>query len=249
MAKPDNPFFARALVNRMWGHFLGRGLFHEVDDQRETNPPSNPELLDALAKDFIAKKFDVKHIIRTIVTSRVYQLSSTPTDDNKDDRQNFARYYARRMPAEVFLDAVNQATGAKAGFNGVGIQRPGRRLAARRLRLVLPRHLRPAEACHGLRVRTLHGGDAVAGAPTWPTRRRSRTRSPPATAAMAKLVKAKKPIPDAIEELYLAALSRVPTDAEKNKTLSYVDQQTNKQQALEDVLWALVNSKEFMFNH
>ena len=120
MVKPENPFFARALVNRLWGHFLGRGLFQEVDDQRDTNPPSNPELLDALAKEFVAKKFDLKHIIRTMLTSRVYQLSSTPTEHNKDDRQNFARYYARRMPAEVFLDAVNQATGSKAGFSGVG---------------------------------------------------------------------------------------------------------------------------------
>ncbi len=119
MARPDNPFFASALVNRLWGHFLGRGLYHEVDDLRETNPPSNPELLDALAKDFIEHKFDVKHVIRTILNSRVYQLSSEPTPHNKNDRQNFARYYGRRLLAEVFLDAVNQTTGAKGGFTGV----------------------------------------------------------------------------------------------------------------------------------
>ena len=80
MAQPENPFFARVLVNRLWAHFLGRGLVHEVDDMRETNPPSNPELLDALAKDFVAHKLDVKHIIRQIVGSRVYQLASEPTD-------------------------------------------------------------------------------------------------------------------------------------------------------------------------
>src|SRR6185369_5742481 len=108
MAKPDNPFFARALVNRMWGHFLGRGLVHEVDDMRETNPPSNPELLDALAKDFIEHKFDMKHMMRTILNSRVYQLSSEPTPANRHDRQNFARFYGRRLVAEVFLDAVDQ---------------------------------------------------------------------------------------------------------------------------------------------
>src|SRR5436853_5761142 len=87
MALPDNPFFARALVNRLWGHFLGRGLAHEVDDLRETNPPSNPELLDALAQDFIKHKFDVKHVIRTILNSRVYQLSAVPTEHNQGDRQ------------------------------------------------------------------------------------------------------------------------------------------------------------------
>ena len=95
-------------------------------------------------KDFVEHKFDVKHVIRTILNSRVYQLSSEPTEDNKNDRQNFARYYARRLPAEVFLDAVNQATGAKGGFSGVQRQRPRRRPAARGVRLVLPRHLRPA---------------------------------------------------------------------------------------------------------
>src|SRR5262249_55068549 len=118
MARPDNPFFARALVNRLWGHFLGRGLCHEVDDMRDSNPPSNPELLDALAKDFIAHKFDVKHVIRTILNSRVYQLSAEPLEANRKDYQNFARFYARRLVAEVFFDAVNQVTGARANFSG-----------------------------------------------------------------------------------------------------------------------------------
>src|SRR5438045_6620293 len=83
MAKPDNPFFAKALVNRLWGHFFGRGLYHEVDDRRDSNPPSNPELLDALAKDFVKHGFDVKHIVRTILTSRVYKLPAEPTGENK----------------------------------------------------------------------------------------------------------------------------------------------------------------------
>ena len=105
MTQPDNPFFARVLVNRLWGHFMGRGLVDEVDDIRETNPPSNPELLDALARDFIDHKFDVKHIIRTLLSSRVYQLSSEPTEHNRHDRQNFARFYGRRLIAEVLHDA------------------------------------------------------------------------------------------------------------------------------------------------
>src|SRR5262249_28606461 len=119
MAKPDNPFFAKALVNRLWGHFLGRGLCHEVDDMRESNPPSNPELLDALAKDFTEHKFDVKYVIRTILNSHVYQLSSEPTEATGMDEQTCAGYYAGGMPAEVFFDAVNQATGTKANFSGV----------------------------------------------------------------------------------------------------------------------------------
>ncbi|MFN6049846.1 MAG: DUF1553 domain-containing protein, partial [Planctomycetia bacterium] len=116
MAKPDNPFFSKTLVNRLWGHFFARGLFQEVDDLRDTNPPSNPELLDYLAKEFVNSKFDTKAVIRTILNSRLYQVGSEPTDYNRNDRQNFARYYARRMPAEVFLDVVNQVTGNKAGL-------------------------------------------------------------------------------------------------------------------------------------
>ena len=113
MAKPDNPFFAKTLVNRLWGHFLGRGLVHEVDDLRDTNPPSNPELLDHLAKDFVLHRFDMKHTIRKIVSSKTYQLSSVPTEHNKNDRQNFARFYGRRMIAEVLLDIKNVETAHK----------------------------------------------------------------------------------------------------------------------------------------
>jgi hypothetical protein len=248
MAKPDNPFFARALVNRLWGHFLGRGLYHEVDDQRDTNPPSNPELLDALAKDFIAHKFDVKHAIRTIITSRVYQLSSTPTEANKDDRQNFARYYARRLPAEVFLDAVNQATGSKAGFNGVGtngraIDLPHEGFGSYFLDTFdRPKRVTVCE-CERSTGATLSQVLLLANS------EEIENKIAGGDGRIAKLMKDKKPVATAIEELYLASLSRLPTDAEKNKTLAYVDQQPNKQQALEDVLWALLNSKEFMFNH
>ena len=110
MAEPTNPFFAKALANRMWGHLMGRGLVDPIDDMRETNPPSNPELLDALAKDFTKSKFDVKHLLRAICNSRIYQLSSEPNEYNKHDKQNHARYYARRMVAEVLHDAIDQLT-------------------------------------------------------------------------------------------------------------------------------------------
>ena len=111
MADPKNPFFAPALANRLWAHFMGRGLVEPVDDLRVTNPPSNPALLDALANDFVAHKFDVKHLIRTIMESSAYQLSSDPQEGNAHDRQNYARAYPRRMPAEVMLDAIGQVTG------------------------------------------------------------------------------------------------------------------------------------------
>jgi Protein of unknown function (DUF1549)/Protein of unknown function (DUF1553) len=248
MAKSDNPFFSRALVNRMWGHLMGRGLFHEVDDQRDTNPPSNPDLLDALAKDFVAHKFDIKYVIRTIATSRVYQLSAAPTDGNKDDRQNFARYYARRLPAEVFLDAVNQATGAKAGFSGVGtngraVDLPHEGFGSYFLDTFdRPKRVTVCE-CERSTGATLSQVLLLANSDE------TENKIAAGDGRVAKLVKDKKPPADAIEELYLASLSRLSTDAETNKTLGYLYHQANKQQGLEDVLWALLNSKEFMFNH
>lgn len=248
MARPDNPFFARALVNRMWGHFLGRGLFHEVDDQRETNPPSNPELLDALARDFIQHKFDVKHLIRTIVNSRVYQLSSEPTSHNRNDHQNYARYYARRMPAEVFLDAINQVTGARGGFSGVSSNARAVDLphegfysyfldAFDRPRRVTSCECERSSGATLAQVLLLANSDEMESKIAWDK------------GHLACLIKEKKPIADVLEELYLSAYSRPPTTEEKKRTLAHVERATNKQQALEDVLWAILNTKEFMFNH
>ena len=111
MVQPDNPFFSQAIANRMWAHFLGVGLVEAVDDMRVTNPASNPELLDALAKDMVEHHFDLKHLIRTIMTSEVYALSSLPTQYNAKDRRNYARYFPKRMPAEVLSDAVDTLCG------------------------------------------------------------------------------------------------------------------------------------------
>jgi len=248
MTKPDNPFFAKAMVNRLWGHFLGRGLYHEVDDLRETNPPSNPELLDALAKDFVTTKFDVKKLIRVIVTSRVYQLAAEPTEFNNPDNQNFARYYARRMYAEVFFDAVNQVTGAKANFNGMS-------QSARAVDL-------PHEGFGSTFLDTFDRPKRVTVCEC--------ERSPGATLAqvlllsnsdeieqkittgdgrLTKLMKAKTPAKAVIEEYYLAALGRPPTAFELKRNLDHVAGAKDAQQGLEDVVWAILNSKEFMFNH
>jgi hypothetical protein len=248
MARPDNPFFARALVNRLWGHFLGRGLYHEVDDLRETNPPSNPELLDALARDFVRHKFDVKHIIRTILNSRVYQLSAEPTPANKNDRQNYARYYARRMPAEVFLDAVNQTTGSKGGFSGVSsnaraVDLPHEGFGSYFLDTFdRPRRVTSCECERSsgatlAQVLLLANSDEI------------EAKIAAGDGKLAQLMKEKKPIREVIEELYLTAYSRRPTAEEMKRTLAHVERADNKQQALEDVLWAIINAREFMFNH
>jgi hypothetical protein len=248
MARPDNPFFARALVNRLWGHFLGRGLYHEVDDLRETNPPSNPELLGALARDFVRHKFDVKHVIRTILNSRVYQLSSQPAPHNQNDRQNYARYYARRMPAEVFLDAIDQTTGVRSGFSGVSsnaraVDLPHEGFGSYFLDTFdRPRRVTSCE-CERSTGATLAQVLLLANS------EEIESKIGAGDGRIARLIKEKKPMRDIIEELYLTAYSRPPTAAELQRTVNHVERQKDKRQALEDVLWAIVNTKEFMFNH
>jgi hypothetical protein len=248
MARPDNPFFARALVNRMWGHLMGRGLVDPVDDMRETNPPSNPELLDALAQDFIKHKFDVKHVLRTICNSRTYQLSATPNEYNRHDKQNHARYYARRLIAEVLHDAVDQVCGVHTQFNRMSRQ-------ARAVDLphegfgsyfldVFDRPPR-SSACECARStgaslqQVLH----LAFSPDL------EGKIGRGDGRVAKLVQRKASADQAVEELYLAALGRMPTAAERQTALTYLSSQPDRRRALEDLTWALLNTREFMYNH
>ena len=118
IARPDNPFFARAQVNRIWQHLLGKGIVDPGDDFRDSNPPINPNLLNALARDFVAHKFDLKHMVRTIMNSRTYQLSAIPTPTNQDDENNFARAVVRPLQAEQLLDAVSGVTGVRMSYPG-----------------------------------------------------------------------------------------------------------------------------------
>lgn len=250
MVQPDNPFFARTLVNRYWGHFFGRGIVHEVDDMRESNPPSNPELLDALARDFAEHHFDMKHLIRTIVSSRAYQLSSEPTDDNRHDRQNFARYYARRLVAEVMADAVDQATGTKTRYgnmsaDGRAIDLPHENFGSYFLDTFdRPRRVTSCECERSsgatlAQVLLLANSDEI------------ENKLADGQGRIAKLVQAKAATDDAIDEIYLATIARYPTDEQRRVTRAYVDgvAADQRQSALEDVMWSLLNAKEFSFNH
>jgi hypothetical protein len=250
MAKPENPFFARALVNRLWGHFLGRGLVSESDDLRETNPASNPELLDWLATDFVKNKFDVKRVIRTILNSQLYQLSAEPTEFNKHDRQNFARYYARRMPAEVFLDAVNGVCGVKGGFSGNGVSATARAIDLphegfgsyfldtfdRPKRVTVCECERSTGATLG-QVLLLANSEEM------------ENKIAAGDGRVAKLLKAKKATGEIIDELYLTALGRLPTSTEWKRLNEHIEKAKDKQRAVEDALWAILNTREFLFNH
>jgi hypothetical protein len=248
MAKPGNPFFAKALVNRYWGHFLGRGLVSEADDLRETNPASNPELLDWLAADFVKHKYDTKHVIRTILNSRVYQLSAEPTEFNKHDRQNFARYYARRMPAEVFLDAVNATCGVKGGFNGVSanaraVDLPHEGFGSYFLDTFdRPKRVTVCE-CERSTGATLGQVLLLANS------EEMENKIGDGNGRVARFFKNKTATAEMVEELYLTALGRAPAAAEKKRLTEYVEGAKDKQRAVEDVLWAILNTREFMFNH
>jgi hypothetical protein len=248
MAKPENPFFAKSLVNRLWGHFFGRGLVHEVDDMRATNPASNPQLLDALAKDFIEHQFDMQHICRVMLNSSVYQLGSEPTEGNQKDRQNFARYYGRRMIAEVFLDSIDQATGTKTKFNGVAsssraVDLPHENFGSHFLDTFdRPRRVTGCECERSsgatlAQVLTLANSDEI------------ESKIGDAQGVITRLLKDQRSFDEIVDELYLGSLSRFTTSDERIKTKYFVDAVENKTEAYQDLLWTLLNSREFMFNH
>jgi hypothetical protein len=249
MSKSENPFFAKVFVNRMWGHFLGRGIVHEVDDLRESNPPSNPELLNALAKDFVDHKFDMKHVVRTIVSSKVYQLSSEPTEHNLHDKQNYARYYARRIIAEVFADAVDQATGTKTKYSNMSassraVDLPHEGFGSYFLDTFdRPRRVSSCE-CERPSGATLAQVLLLANSDDL------ENKIADGNGKIARLLKEKRLPKDIIDDIYLGALGRFPTADELTKTHTFVESlpPDKQQQALEDILWAVLNTREFMFN-
>jgi hypothetical protein len=248
MARPDNPFFAKALVNRVWGHLMGRGLVDPVDDLRETNPPSNPELLDALARSFIDSKFDVKKLLRTICNSRTYQLSSATTEHNRADRQNHARYYGKRLIAEVLLDAVDAACGTKTRFGKVSrssraVDLPHEGFGSYFLDVFdRPPRSSPCECARS-------GGASLTAVLHLANSDEMNDKIASDSGRVARLVKEKVPAQKVVEELYLAALARYPTAAEVSRATGHVAKQEDARKGYEDVLWALLNGREFLFNH
>ncbi len=249
MAEPENPFFARALVNRYWKHFFGRGLVEPEDDMRVTNPATNPELLDALASDFISSGFDLKHLVRTITNSSVYQLSAEPNEYNQRDKQNFSRYYPKRLNAEVLLDAIDQVTGSPTNFSGMpggtrAVQLPDNGFNS----YFLTVFGRPesSSACECERsgeanlAQSLHllNSSEVQNKLTNGGGHANRLANDKAREDRAK-----------IRELYLLAFSREPVQEEVDVITAYLGRAENAKVAYEDVIWALVNTKEFLFNH
>jgi hypothetical protein len=243
----ENPYLARMVSNRIWAHYLGRGLVEPVDDMRTTNPASNEPLLEALAKYTVEHNFDLRALMRVILNSRVYQLSSQTNGTNALDTQNFSHATIKSVPAEVLLDAISQATESAEKFEGLPLGVRAIQLWDSRLpSYFLETFGKPVRAsvCECERspepsmTQALHllnspGIERKVSSPTGRVRR---------------LVDAGKSSAELIDELYLATLSRLPTDDERRELVSVLSTRPDRQRAAEDVLWALMNSREFVFN-
>lgn len=244
----NNPYFAKSIVNRVWFHLNGKGIVDPVDDFRESNPSCNDELLDALAKDFVAKKYDMRHLIRTIMTSRTYQLSAQTNDNNKDDSKYFSHATTKLLSAEQLLDALCDVTAVPEKFAGLpagtrAIQLPDGEVNHPFLKTFGQPARELACECERESDSNLAQALQLINGPTI----NDKLRNP--NNRLGKLLADKKSDNEILDALYLAALARPATDAERAPALSHVTKSTDKRKGWEDVLWAILNTREFLFRH
>ncbi len=248
LVSPKNPYFARNIANITWAHFFGTGIVDPVDDVRVSNPPSNPELLAALAENLVTSKFDMRKLVKDICTSMTYQRSTKVNETNASDKKNFSHAQVRRVRAEVLLDAISQITETPNKFQGLPLGARAVQIAdgavSNYFLTTFGRAKRESVCSCEVKMeptlsQALHlmNGDAV----------NDRIRQ---GKVVAKLIEAKKSDREIVEDLYLRVFGRLPLDKEWQpiqQTLAAAPDQ--RQPALEDVFWALMNSKEFYFNH
>ncbi len=258
VASADNKMFVRAQVNRVWFHLMGRGIVDPVDDFSANNLPSHPELLDALCADFVKHKFDVQYLIRTIMNSRTYQLSATPNESNTEDEINFSHVVPHRLLAEQILDSAAQLTGSNLKFEGLpdgtrAAQLPGVGSLQRRDRaagsedsflLVFgkPPRLVSSE-CERSNETTMGQAFQLISGPLLNnllTRENNR---------IDKLIKAGKTDEQILDELFWTAVSRAPMKEEAARTLAHLKENPDRRKGFEDVVWALMNAKEFVMRY
>jgi hypothetical protein len=250
LASPENPWFAKNVVNIVWAHFNGVGIVDPVDDVRVSNPPSNPELLDALAAKFVSYNYDFKKLVRDICSSRTYQLSTRTNETNLTDTRNFSHAMIRRVRAEVLLDSISQVTATPNKFKGLPLGARAVQIAdgntSNYFLTTFGRATRATVCSCEVKMepnlsQALHllNGDT--------TQQRVRQGK-----IVETLLLEKKSPAEIIERLYLTVLSRAPTDQEQEKLLAAVaaaKEPALVKETLEDIFWALLNSKEFIFNH
>jgi hypothetical protein len=257
LRRPDNPYFARAFVNRVWGHYFGVGIVQPVDDFSLANPPSNERLLGALARDFVESKFDIRHMERVILNSRAYQLSSRTNETNKLDRVNYAHSYVRPMMAEVVIDVLNSALGtqerwgwgAKPGAQAIelGTSDGGLSPLGENIVYALRRFGRPrrSSACDCQRVTA----PSVAQELFLMTDPGLLQKFDDRAGRLQTLLAGPMTDEEVLEELFLGALSRRPTADERQAFRDYRHKASDRRAAFTDALWALINTREFLLNH
>jgi len=248
----NNRQFARNMTNRIWFHLLGRGVVDPVDDFRDSNPPSNPALLDALTDRLLAGGMRVRPMVALIMKSQTYQLGSQPDATNAGEEANFARTAVRLLSAEVLLDAIGQALGKPRTFPGAppglrAVQLPGARMGGEFLKVfgkpdrLLTCECERSESTTLAQAFQLINGDAV------------RHILEDDDNTIGRLLRAKTPAPEILNELSLGILSRPPAASERDAFLAHVaragDKDQDRRKAWEDVAWALINSKEFLLRH
>ena len=253
LTSPTNSLFARNIANRAWAHMLGRGLVEPVDDIRATNPPSNPELLDALAAKFIEQKFDLRALFKTIAGSRVYQHSTRPNETNLADEQNYSRALLKRLDAEVLLDAVCQTTGTPEKFEGVPagaraielwdsqVNHDFLRLFGRPSRQSVCECERVSEPSVGQVLHLLNS-------------ERVQSKLSHETGLISRLVRKEADDAKLVEELYLTIYARYPSEQDRTVALSFLQSVPTsdvaaRRAAVEDLTWTMLNTLEFVFNH
>jgi hypothetical protein len=249
LTQPDNEFFAKAIANRIWAHYQGRGLVEPVDDIRETNPATNEPLMNELSRHMVKVGFDMRAFTRTLLKSRVYQLSSASNDSNREDQQNFSHATYKAIPAEVLLDAISQTTGVAEKFNGWpdgyrAIQVWDNRMPSyffrifgRPVRATVCECERSGEPSISQALHLLNSPEIMAK-----IQHRNGTAR--------RLANSKLTDDELIDELYLTTLSRFPNEEERSLMReAFSDSGAARTAAVEDVLWALLNTKEFIFNH
>lgn len=244
----DNPFFAKSIVNRVWGHLMGRGLVEPVDDFRDSNPPSNAKLLDELAKQFVESGFSNKWAVRTIMRSRLYQLSSRKNDFNKDDEIYNSHATTRLLSAEQLLDAICQVTSVSEDFAGLP---PGTRAVELAdpptdhyfLKIFGQPQREMACQCERSNESNLSQALQMINGPVVHNKLRD------GNSRIAQMMGAGKPDAEIIGALYLAALARQPVVEELGASQKHIAASADRKLALEDIGWAVLNSKEFLFQH
>lgn len=246
LTSKDNPNFAKSTVNRFWSYFFGRGIIDPVDDIRAGNPPSNPELLQALTDQFVQDNFDLRKIMRTIVTSRTYQLSILPNRWNEDDSQNFSHQSPRRLSAEQMLDSIAVATGYRASFQDLpagtrAVQVPDGNVVGNDFLMLFgrPKRQSACECERSSNVTLSHALNLINGKTIGDCVSNSGNR-------FTKLVEMEKDDQKVIEEVYLSCLNRPPTEKEL-KTIQLGEGKV-RLEAVQDLAWALLNSPAFLFN-